>query len=86
MFKKIVKLKGKKITLKKKDLLSLNEELQIRTLGFAIKSLNNLDYPPRSKKILTALKFLNSSKNTNYKLGGCSIISRNNNISVEKSQ
>jgi len=84
-FKKVVKQKGKNIYLKKYDLFSLNEELQIRILGFVIKSLNKYDYPPRSKKILTALKFLNSSKETKHQLGGCSLINRNNYIYVEKS-
>ena len=60
-FKKTVKKKGKKTLIMKDNLYSLNEELQIRILGSVIKSLNKLDYPPRSKKILTALKiFINS--------------------------
>ena len=82
--KKVVKKKGRKILIKKKDLFSLNKELQIRTLGSVIKSINKLDYPPRSKKILTALKFLNSSKETKHQLGGCLLLSRNTYIYVEK--
>ncbi len=85
MFKKVVKKRGRKIFLKKKELYYLNEELQIRILGFAIKSINRLDYPPRSKKISTALKFLNTSKETKHQLGGCLLINRNNNIFIEKS-
>ena len=85
VLKKAVKKKGKKITIKKNDLFSLNEELQIRTLGFVIKSLNKQDYPPRSKKILTALKFLNSSREIKHQLGGCLLASRNNYIFIEKS-
>ncbi len=83
--KKIVKQKGKKFSIKKNHLFSLNEEFQIRTLGFVIKSLNQQDYPPRSKKILTALKFLNSSRETKHQLGGCWLLNRNNYIYVEKS-
>ena len=85
VLKKIVKQNGKKISIKKTDLLSLNEELQIRVLGFVIKSLNKLDYPPRSKKILTALKSLNSTKEIKHQLGGCLLVSMNNYIIVEKS-
>ena len=85
VLKKTVKQKGKKISIIKSDLFSLNEELQIRTLGFVIKSLNKSDYPPRSKKILTALKFLNSSNEHKHQLGGCLLVSRNNYIFIEKS-
>ena len=81
----MVKKKGKRIFIKKDDLFSLNKELQIRILGFAIKSLNKLDYPPRSKKILIALEYLNSKREIKHFLGGCFITNRNNNIYVEKS-
>ena len=83
-FKKVVKKKGKQILIKKNDLFFFNEELQIRILGSAIKSLNKLDYPPRSKKMLTALNLLNSSKETKHQLGGCLLINRNNYIYVKK--
>ena len=85
ILKKIVKRKGKEIHIKKNDLFSLNEELQLRVLGFVIKSLNKSDYPPRSKKIFTALKYLNSSKEIEHQLGGCLLISRNEYIYIEKS-
>ena len=57
----------------------------VRILGFLVKSLNKSDYPPRSKKILTALKSLNSTKETKHQLGGCLLVSMNNYIIVEKS-
>ena len=82
--KKLVKQKGKKISIKKYDLFSLNEELQMKILGSVIKLLNNLDYPPRSRKILTALKFLNSTKDVKHQLGGCQLKSKNNYLYVEK--
>ena len=85
VLKKIVKKNGKKILLKKRILLSLNDDLQIRILGFVIKSLNKLDYPPRSKKISNALKFLKKSDDIKHQLGGCTITTRNNYIFVEKS-
>ena len=85
VFKKVVKKTGKKVSIKKNDFFTLNEELQIRTLGLIIKSLNKLDYPPRSKKLLTAIKFLNSTKDKKYQLEGCSIVSKKNYIFVEKS-
>ncbi len=85
VFKKIVKQKGKKFCINKYDLFTLNEELQIKTLGHIIKFLNQKDYPPRSKKILTALKFLNSPKESKHQLGGCLLTNRNNNIYVQKS-
>ncbi len=84
-FKKTVKQKGKKLLIKKRNLFSLSEEFQIKILGTIIKSLNKLDYPPRSKKILRALKLLNSPKATKHQLGGCLLINRNNQIYVEKS-
>ena len=85
VLKKLVKKKDKKILIKKDELFSLNEELQIRILSFAIKSLNKLDYPPRSKKILIALEYLNSKREIKHFLGGCLLISSNNNIYIEKS-
>ena len=84
MFKKLVKQKGKKISIKKYDFFSLNEELQMKILGSVIKLLNKLDYPPRSRKILTALKFLNSTKDVKHQLGGCQLKSKNNYLYVEK--
>ena len=85
LLKKIVKRKGKEIHIKKNDLFSLNEELQLRVLGFVIRSLNKSDYPPRSKKIFTALKYLNSSREIKHQLGGCLLINRDKYIYVEKS-
>ncbi len=85
ILKKIVDRKGKKIYIKKNELFSLNEELQLRVLGFVIRSLNKSDYPPRSKKIFTALKYLNSAKEVKHHLGGCLLKSRNKYIYVEKS-
>ena len=83
--KKIVKRKGKKIYIKKNELFSLNQELQLRVLGFVIRSVNNSDYPPRSKKIFTALKYLNSSRDKIHQLGGCLLVSRNKYVYIEKS-
>ena len=71
--------------IKKNEPFSLSEEFQIKILGNIIKSLNKSDYPPRSKKILRALKLLNSSKETKHQLGGCLLINRNNQIYIEKS-
>ena len=85
VFKKIVKQQGKKFYINKSELFSLNEEIQLRVLGFVIRSLNKLDYPPRSKKMLTALKFLNSSREIKHQLGGCLLINRKKYINVEKS-
>ncbi len=85
VFKKVVQKKSKKFLIKKNDLFFLNEDMQIRILGFIIKSLSKLDYPPRSKKMIIALKFLNTTKDIKHQLGGCLIKSRNNYIIVEKS-
>ena len=85
ILKKIVKRKGKKIYINKNELFSLNDEFQLRLLGFVIRSLNKSDYPPRSKKIFTALKYLNSSKEIKHQLGGCLLINRDKYIYVEKS-
>ena len=84
-FKKSVEQKGKKFFIKKRKLFSLSEELQIKILGSIIQSLNKSDYPPRAKKLLNALKFMNSSKETKHQLGGCWLLNKNNQIYVEKS-
>ena len=84
ILKKIVKQKNRKFIIQKKGLFSINEELQIKILGFIIKSLNKLDYPPRSKKIILALKILDSANVIKYQLGGCSLISKNSHIYIEK--
>ena len=65
------------------DFFSLNEDLQLRVLGFTIRNLNKLDYPPRSKKIFTALKYLNSPKEIKHQLGGCLLTNRNKYIFIE---
>ena len=49
-----------------------------------IKSLIKSEFPPRSKKIINALKFMSSSKEIKHQLGGCLIKSRNNYIYIEK--
>ena len=85
VFDKVVKKRGKKISIKKNSLFSLSEELQLKVLGHVIKTLKKSDYPPRSKKLLNALQFLNSAKETKYHLGGCLLISKNRDIDVEKS-
>ena len=68
----------------RKVLFSFNSELQLKILGFLIKKINKLDYPPRSKKIFTALNFLDLHKEKKYKLGGCALISRNNKVVIQK--
>ena len=83
-FKKIVKKKTNKFQINKKDLFSLNDELQLKILGFLIKSLSKSYYPPRSKKVFTALRFLNLPKEIKYQLGGCILINKKNFIYVEK--
>ena len=85
VIKKIVKQKGKKFYINKNDLFSVNEEIQLKVLGFVIRSLNKLDYPPRSKKMLTALKFLNSPIEIKHQLGGCLLINSDKYIYIEKS-
>ena len=80
LIKKTVKRNNKKYMIDRKVLFSLNSELQLKILGFLIKKINKLDYPPRSKKIFTALNFLDLHKEKKYKLGGCTLISRNNKV------
>ncbi len=84
VLKKVVKKRGKKFFIKKQDLFAQNDDLQIRIIGYVIKSLCKLDYPPRSKKVLTALKFLNSPKEIKHQLGGCLLAIRKNYIFIEK--
>ena len=84
LIKKTVKRNNKKYMIDRKVLFSLNSELQLKILGFLIKKINKLDYPPRSKKIFTALNFLDLHKEKKYKLGGCALISRNNKVVIQK--
>ena len=81
---KIVKKKKVNFLIAKRGLFSLNKELQLRVLGSVIKSVTKSYYPPRSKKILTALNFFNLSYGNKYQLGGCSLISENNHLKVHK--
>ncbi len=82
--KKIVRKRSNNFFINRKDLLSLNPELQLRVLSFVIKSINKKEFPPRSQKIFNALKILSSSKNCNYQLGGCLIISSKNQVNIKK--
>ena len=86
VLKKIVKQKKKIFEIQKKGLFSLNDDLQIKILGFAIKSLSKSEYPPRSKKIINAIKFLNSKSEMKYHLAGCCLISKNSHIIIKKAQ
>ncbi len=85
VFNRVVKKRGRKISIKKNSLFSLSEDIQLKILGNVIKSLKKSDYPPRSKKLLNALQFLNSAQKTKYHLGGCSLISKDRDIDIEKS-
>ena len=78
ILKKIVKRRGKKIHIKKNDLFSLNQELQLRVLGFVIRSLNKSDYPPRSKKVTNLISRLKKNKFSKSTLGGCIVEDRDN--------
>ncbi len=82
--KKIVKKKNRNFIINRNDLFFLNDELQIKILGFVIKSLSKSDYPPRSKKIINALKFLNIKSEMNYHLAGCWMISKKSHIYIKK--
>ena len=84
VLKKIVKKKKNFFIIQKKALFSLNDDLQIKILGFIIKSLSKSDYPPRSKKIINAIKFLYSKSEMKYHLGGCLLISKNSHIYIKK--
>ncbi len=84
IFKKIVKKRNNNYFIEKKDLFSLNVELQLRILGSVIKQINKSYYPPRSKKLETALNFLKSSQGKQYQLGGCWLKDRSNGINIQK--
>tara|TARA_Y200000002_G_scaffold214433_1_gene176984 strand:- start:822 stop:1865 length:1044 start_codon:yes stop_codon:yes gene_type:complete len=84
IIKKIVKKKSNFFVINKRDLLSLNQELQLRVLSFVIKTIKKADYPPRSKKIFNVLKILSLTKNCNHQLGGCLIISNKNHVNIKK--
>ena len=84
IFKKIVKKRNDGYLIEKKDLFSLNEELQLRVLGLVIKSINKSYYPPRSKKIVNALKFLSIKQGKKYHLGGCRLLSSSKYINIQK--
>ena len=85
IYKKIVKKTGKKITIQKKNFLSLNKEFQIKILGNIFKQLKKTDYPPRAKKIEFLLTRLTRSDFKDYNLAGCLISLKDAVFVTEKS-
>ena len=84
VIKRFVKKNKNKLIISKKNLFSLSPELQLRTLGFMIKSLNNSEYPPRSKKLFTALELMRISKKIKYSLSNCYLKVANGQVKIEK--
>ncbi len=86
VLKKLVKKEKNKFKIKKKELFALNSELQFKVFSYLIKLSSKSYYPPRSKKIFTALNFLNNSKDVSYSLGGCQIVTEKNHVFIQKNK
>ena len=83
-FSSIVKKDKGKFYLRKDEFQSLNREIKLKILGTIIKRINMSDYPPRAKKILNVVDFLENSGRKNYSLSKCIIKQNNTSISIEK--
>ena len=81
---KIFKKRKREYLIKYKDFLTLTNEVQIKILGKLIKNLSGKDYPPRSKKINNALKFININHKKRYLFGGCLIINDGRTVFIKK--
>ena len=59
-------------------------EIKLKTLGLAIRDFSKTYYPPRSKKVLNALKRLNSPKRVKLTLAGCFLEKSGDYLSIRK--
>lgn len=84
IFSTIVKKEKRRYLVKKNDFVTLNREIKLKILGTILKKINTADYPPRAKKILNAVDFLEKRKNKNYSLSGCTIRQDKVSIIIEK--
>ncbi len=84
IYNTIVKKEKRKYMIKKREFISLNREVKLKILGIIFKKINNADYPPRAKKILNAIDFLEKGDNKSYSLSKCAIRQDNGSIIIEK--
>ena len=86
--KRVVQSSTKKVTNKVlvnlKEIKQESEEIKLKLLSMVIKNFSKSYYPPRSKKVLNALKRLNSSKKTKLTLGGCLLEKSGNYLYITK--
>ena len=79
-----VKRKKNETLINLKKLFLESNEIKLRTLGYAIRDFSNSYYPPRSKKILNALKRFNSKKRVKLTLAGCFLEKSGDYLSIRK--
>ena len=79
-----VKRKKNETLINLKKLFLESNEIKLKTLGYVIKDFSNSYYPPRSKKILNALKRLNSTRRVKLTLAGCLLEKSGDYLSIRK--
>ena len=84
IYDKIVRKEKRRFTIKSEQFFTLGQEFKLKILGLIIQKLNLKDYPPRSKKLLYAIKIFDSGKIKRYSLGGCLIRLQKSLIIIEK--
>ena len=84
VFKSCVKRKKNETLINLKRLFLESNEIRLKTLSYAIKDFSKSYYPPRSKKILTVLNKLDSTKKAKLTLGGCFLEKSGNYLSIKK--
>ncbi len=84
VFKSCVQKKKKETLINLRKLFLESNEIRLKTLSYAIKDFSKSYYPPRSKKILTVLNKLDSTKKAKLTLGGCFLEKSGNYLSIKK--
>ncbi len=79
-----VKKKKNETLINLKKLFLEPNEIKLKTLGLAIRDFSKTYYPPRSKKVLNALKRLNSPKRVKLTLAGCFLEKSGDYLSIRK--
>ena len=79
-----VKKKKNETLINLKKLFLEPNEIKLKTLGLAIRDFSKTYYPQRSKKVLNALKRLNSPKRVKLTLAGCFLEKSGDYLSIRK--
>ena len=82
--KSCIKRKKNETLINLKKLFLESNEIKLKALGYAIRDFSNTYYPPRSKKILNALKRLDSTRRVKLTLAGCFLEKSGDYLSIRK--